>query len=230
MPLNDKGPSDWSAKLVNVAISVAMTIVAIGVGSRLLAGITGGTNIAEEQAALERFSALAAEGSRIGPPDAPVALVVFTDYQCPSCAKFEERLALVRDRIEEPFAIVVRHAPLNRIHPQARTAALAAECAGAEGRFAAMHDALFERAENVGEGNWAQIANAAGVTDSTRFMRCVSGGDMNRVIERDSAATLAIQFRGTPTLVTAQSLVPGVPPDAELERMIRASLESRERR
>jgi protein-disulfide isomerase len=217
---------DWSARLVNVSLSLAMIVVALGVGKKWLIGKEVGPSTREAQAAVTRFNGLAEHGSRLGPADAPVALVVFTDYQCPSCAKFEERLALVRSRIEEPFAVVVRHAPISRIHPQARAAAIAAECAGVGGRFSAMHEALFRGAADIATENWAALATAAGVTDSVEFSRCMQGDRMLAVIARDSIATAAIEFRGTPTLVTAQTLVPGVPPDGELERLIRASLSS----
>jgi protein-disulfide isomerase len=72
-----------------------------------------------------------------GPEGAPLA-VVYGDYECPFCAALEARLRDVHARI------VFRHFPVRASHPRAQAAAYAAEAAGEQGAFWAMHDALFE--------------------------------------------------------------------------------------
>jgi hypothetical protein len=149
MRTTERAGRDWSTILVNVSISVAMITVAGGYAFKLLAGDRGGSDTIASEVASARFDSLASAGYRLGPVGAPAALVVFTDYQCPSCQKFEERLAEVRTLVAEPFAVVIRHALLSRIHPQARGAAVAAECAGDVDRFEAMHNVLFRDGESV---------------------------------------------------------------------------------
>lgn len=78
-----------------------------------------------------------------GPDDAPLTLVEYADYQCPTCIRaygaVEELLRTHGDRIR----LVFRHFPLVSHHPMALPAAIAAEAAGRQGRFWAMHTRIF---------------------------------------------------------------------------------------
>lgn len=64
-------------------------------------------------------------------------MVVYGDYECPYCAAVEERLRAL------PVRVAFRHFPVRSSHPRAHAAACAAEAAGEQGEFWAMHDALF---------------------------------------------------------------------------------------
>lgn len=82
----------------------------------------------------------------IGPYDAPVTIYEFSDYQCPFCLRFFEETKPLLDKnyIETgKVRFVLKDFPLDSIHPQARSAALAAECAGEQGSYWQMHDRLF---------------------------------------------------------------------------------------
>jgi protein-disulfide isomerase len=63
--------------------------------------------------------------------------VVYGDYECPYCAALEARLR------ELALRVCFRHFPVRASHPRAHAAACAAEAAGRQGAFWAMHDALF---------------------------------------------------------------------------------------
>lgn len=84
-----------------------------------------------------------------GPVDAPIQIVVFSDFQCPYCA----RLALVVDMLCEEYgdqiAVWYKHFPLPQ-HTNAPAAARAAIAAGQQGRFWEMHDLLFENQGRIG--------------------------------------------------------------------------------
>jgi protein-disulfide isomerase len=71
-----------------------------------------------------------------GPEGAPL-VIVYGDYECPFCAALEERLR------GAPIRVTFRHFPVRGSHPRAFPAACAAEAAGRQGAFWAMHDALF---------------------------------------------------------------------------------------
>jgi protein-disulfide isomerase len=71
-----------------------------------------------------------------GPEGAPL-VIVYGDYECPFCAALEERLR------GAPVRVAFRHFPVRGSHPRAFPAACAAEAAGRQGAFWAMHDALF---------------------------------------------------------------------------------------
>lgn len=165
-------------------------------------------------------AALAAAGQVMGRAGAPVRVVEFSDFQCPYCAEFARTLRAVRDRHPDVVSIVYRHLPLDAIHPHARAAALAAECAGEQDRFEAFHDALFAGQPGIGIRPWESFAREAGVPDTAAFTRCIQDGRLLARVDRDAAAARAAGMEVTPTLVVGDTLRPGVMDEAELERWI----------
>jgi protein-disulfide isomerase len=91
-----------------------------------------------------------------GPMDAPVTLVKYGDYECPYCGEAHPMLKELLERVGEQVRFVFRHFPLDSMHPRARRAAQAAEAVGSQGRFWEMHDLLYERQDELGEGGVAE--------------------------------------------------------------------------
>jgi protein-disulfide isomerase len=82
-----------------------------------------------------------------GSPTARVALIEFSDFQCPFCGRYarESSPAIQKEFVDSGKVVYVfRHLPLQTIHPFAVKAAQAAECAGMQNQFWAMHDVLFQ--------------------------------------------------------------------------------------
>ena len=140
----------------------------------------------------------------IGRADAPVTLIEFTDYECPFCKRFHERTwpelkAKYVDTGKVRF--VVRDLPL-AFHSQALPAAIAARCAGEQGHFAAVFDALIA----VPELSTAAISGAvarAGV-DRAAYQRCTAGPAVRQAIDADTAEAERLGINGTPGFVIAQ--------------------------
>jgi protein-disulfide isomerase len=80
----------------------------------------------------------------IGHADALVTVVEYGDLECPNCKQAAPAVKLLLHRFAGRIRFVFRHFPLEEVHPHAIAAAEAAESAGAQGRFWAMHDLLFE--------------------------------------------------------------------------------------
>jgi protein-disulfide isomerase len=78
-----------------------------------------------------------------GKEDAPVTLVLFSDFECPWCGKLEPVLAELLAKNPDKVRIVFKHLPLP-MHQQAEAASLAAIAAQKQGKFWEMHDALFQ--------------------------------------------------------------------------------------
>ena len=82
-----------------------------------------------------------------GDPNAPITIVEFSDFQCPFCARFHSNTF---PQIEQNYLstgkvnFVYRDFPIDSIHPNARPAALASECADDQEEFWGYHDKLFE--------------------------------------------------------------------------------------
>ena len=85
----------------------------------------------------------------LGPEDAPITIVVFSDFECPFCA---QAVPIVKQMLEEnpgKIRFVLRDFPLEQIHPNAFKAAKAANCAGDQGKYWEMHDLLFANQQEL---------------------------------------------------------------------------------
>jgi protein-disulfide isomerase len=80
----------------------------------------------------------------LGPSDAPVNVVEYGDFECPNCKQAAPAVKLLLARFDGRVRFVYRHFPLEKVHPHALHAALAAESAAVQGKFWPMHDMLFE--------------------------------------------------------------------------------------
>jgi protein-disulfide isomerase len=172
---------------------------------------------------LENAATLAATGQVMGRPDAPVKIVEFSDFQCPYCARAQEVIERVRRRHPERVAVVFRHFPLDAIHPHARTAAMASECAAEQGRFHAYHDALFSRQDSIGARTWEAFATDAGLRDLPAFRQCVDSRRHAAAVERDAKIAAELGLEVTPSLIVNGELRVGLPTEDELERWVLAA-------
>ncbi|HET7464425.1 MAG TPA: DsbA family protein [Longimicrobium sp.] len=169
---------------------------------------------------VENWEALTSAGQWLGNPRAPVRIVEFSDFQCPFCARTHPVLEAVRRRHPDQVAVLYRHFPLDAIHPYARQAALASECAAAQGRFGEYSTALFAQQDSIGVKTWPRFAAEAGVRDTAAFARCFSTARALANVDRDARAGRDADVQVTPTLVINGTLRPGAVSEAELERLV----------
>jgi protein-disulfide isomerase len=94
--------------------------------------------------AVKPFSPDAPDFRRLGPSDAKVHIVEFSDFQCPACRMAEPPLRNILAAYEGKVRLTFKHFPLERPHPWARPAAVAADCAGRQGRFWEYHHRLYD--------------------------------------------------------------------------------------
>jgi protein-disulfide isomerase len=144
----------------------------------------------------------------VGRSDAPLAIIEYSDFQCPFCAQhFKETWpSLKRDFVDTGVALTaLRHLPI-KSHPYARAAAMTAECAASQGRFLDMHDLLFARQSELSEEAGRTAAADLGL-DETLFQRCMSA-DAGQAVDEDEATALALGITGTPTFLIG-SIVSG---------------------
>jgi len=146
-----------------------------------------------------------ASGDTIGEP-----MVVFTDYECPACQRFETSvLPAVRRRYGDQFQVVYRHLPLS-IHPHAVMAAVAAECAAQQGRFEEMHRVLFQRQSEFAREPWVAFASTAGVSDVDRFSGCLASQATKDIVANDAALAREMGISATPTLLLRGTRIPSI--------------------
>lgn len=165
-------------------------------------------------------------GHRMGPADAAVTIVEFSDFQCPFCGVLAERLHALQEKYPDEVAVVYRHFPL-ATHSHAVAAVRASECAAAQGRFAAFHDALFAARDSIGAIPWSRFATTAGVADTASFRRCADGSGPLRALARDTLAGRRLEVSATPTLLINELRFQGALPMDTLEVYVERALRAR---
>ena len=142
-----------------------------------------------------------------GNPNAKLVVVEFSDFQCPACQRHAlATQPVLDDRFVNTGDVlwVAKHFPL-RIHPRAPVAGAAAECAGDQGKFWAMHHRLFEDMEKwstADDPDTALVALTADLElDRARFTACLSGRKALERVLGDLYDAQAIGVRSTPTFV-----------------------------
>lgn len=119
----------------------------------------------------------------VGPPDAPVTLVEYGDYECPHCGRAFPVLEDIRLEMGDSLRFAYRHYPINLGHTHAQMAAEAAEAAGAQGRFWEMHAKLFRNQEALDRASLERYAIEIGL-DLARFhMELATRAHRERVLE-----------------------------------------------
>ncbi len=129
-----------------------------------------------------------ADSPQRGPSDAWVTVVEFADFECPFCRGEEAVVEDIESNYGGDLRLVFKNFPLTSIHPQAQAAAIAANCAGTQGKFWEMHDMLFKGALDAS----TLLADAQQVPglDVTAWQACIATPDpANRIADDVALAT-----------------------------------------
>lgn len=159
----------------------------------------------------------------LGPADARVTIVEFSDYECPFCKRAEASIAEVKKVYGDKVRLAYRHYPLP-FHANARPAALASLCANEQGKFWPYHDKLME-ASDLSAANLQQIASDLGL-DRTKFDECVAANKYGDQIDKDLAAGQAAGVSGTPAFFINGRMLDGAQPFEKFQEIIDEELET----
>jgi protein-disulfide isomerase len=132
-----------------------------------------------------------------GPPEAPLTLVEYGDYQCSTCGEAQPIVAEVRRRLGSRLRFVFRHFPLEQ-HQHARHAALAAESAASQARFWPMHHLLFAHQKALEVDHLTTYAAEIGL-DVGRFAKGLKSRPHAARVRADIDSGLRSGVQGTPT-------------------------------
>jgi Na+:H+ antiporter, NhaA family len=163
-------------------------------------------------------------GTRLGPPTAAVTIIEFSDFECPFCKDHAEVLAKMHGRFGDDVAIIFRHYPLTRRHVHAFDAAMASECAGAQGRFGAYREALFRDQALIGAVSWTQFAREVHVPDTLGFEACMAARQQAPRVQLDLEAGRMIGIRATPTSIINGLKVTGAIDEERFAMLIEQAL------
>ncbi|MEX2054357.1 MAG: thioredoxin domain-containing protein [Candidatus Colwellbacteria bacterium] len=196
-----------STTLRSYGVPIAIVFVGILIAGALF--LTGDKGIPPDTA-LETTDIQPNESFRLpsdtdhlrGDPDAPVAIIEFSDFECPFCAQIHHTLARI---VEENSDVkwIYRHFPLSTIHPKAIAAAVASECiANLSGNeaFWLFVDEAFSNQRLLSD-SWYRIqAESLGVNPGD-FDSCMEDQSVVAGIQRDLDEAINSGGTGTPYIV-----------------------------
>ncbi|MEO8755796.1 MAG: DsbA family protein [Casimicrobiaceae bacterium] len=133
-----------------------------------------------------------------GPERAPVTVVEYGDFECPSCKVAFPAVKLLIATFGVAVRFAYRHFPLEQVHPHAELAAEAAETAGAQGKFWPMHDLLFENQQHLKANSLRGYAQRLGL-DLERYDYEMNDHVYLQRVREHIATGAASGVRGTPS-------------------------------
>ena len=151
---------------------------------------------------------------------------LYTDYQCPYCAKAEPKFEEAAKKLDGIMNVTVRHMPLN-MHANAVPAALAVEAAEAQGKHLEMANKLFAT-----QNDWKSIkerdklrtlfndyAKELGL-NTEEFDKVLLASDTVKPIQRDYEHAVKIGVKGTPTFVVNDKVVDGLDSSSSVDDLV----------
>lgn len=166
-----------------------------------------------------------------GDKNANLALIEYSDLECPFCKTFHPTMQQVLDEYKGKVVWIYRHYPLS-FHQNAQKEAEAAECAaklGGNDTFWKYVDAIYERTTANGTGfaldKLAPLAVEVGLNE-TQFTECLDGGEMTKTVQDDMSGGTQAGVSGTPGTIVlnrktkATQMIPGALPYIEVKKIV----------
>jgi len=159
----------------------------------------------------------------LGPADAPVTIIEFSDYLCPACRKAHEVTGKIKEIYKDRIRWVFKDFPL-RMHKWADKAAEAAHCAGEQGKFWEYQDILFGSQEELNPSRLKQYAKEMDL-QTRQFDECLDSGRYKSTVEDDVEAARKGGINSTPTFVINGVPSPGALSLENFQKLIDAALQ-----
>ena len=125
-----------------------------------------------------------------------ITVVEYSDIDCPFCSRFHDTMKQVVEEYDGQVQWGYKHFPLTSLHPHATAKAVAAECAGAQGKFWEYTDGLFDN-PSTSTDEIDTVAEEVGL-DVAAFNDCIDSGEKDGVVSADANEATDLGGRGTP--------------------------------
>lgn len=149
-----------------------------------------------------------------GPEDAPVVMAVFSDFQCPYCARIGSILDKVLEKHPKKVKLVYKYFPLPN-HRYAFKAAQAAEAAHQQGKFWEYHDLIYKNFSSLNDTKFEEFRDTLKL-DKEKFDKAMNAAETKAKINTDKNEGSSAEVRGTPTVfVNGRMVRPARPENIE---------------
>lgn len=155
----------------------------------------------------------------LGPDDAPITIVEFSDFQCPFCRRFhDETYQALLNAYPGQIRFVYRNLPLTSIHPDAMPSAIASLCANDQNAYWDYHGKLFS-SETLTRETFIQYAEDLSL-NVDEFSACLDSGKHDEFIEQDMNFALDLGVQSTPTFFINGLAIVGAQPLSAFQQII----------
>jgi protein-disulfide isomerase len=163
-----------------------------------------------------------------GPKNAPITMVVFSDFQCPFCSKVEPTIERLEREYPGKIRVVWKDFPLN-FHQNAKPAAIAARVAGESGKFWQMHKKLFENQSALDRPSLERYAGELGL-DVGKMKAALDSNKYGADIDADMAAGSKLGVSGTPATFVNGRKIGGAYPYETFKKIVDQELAKAKKR
>jgi protein-disulfide isomerase len=132
----------------------------------------------------------------MGPKDAPIQIIEFSDFECPYCKRGADAVQKVTEHYGDKVHLVFRDFPLS-FHKKAKLAAEASQCANDQGKFWEYHNKLFVSQRKLNKEDLLGYARDFGL-DLKAFESCLDTGKYSQEVQKDMNDGSAAGVKGTP--------------------------------
>lgn len=140
----------------------------------------------------------------IGEESAEIAIIEFSDYQCPYCRRhYKQTMPQIEKNYVETGKVkyVMKQFPLD-FHAKARGASVAALCVERlqPGQYFKAHEAIFGGETTLNQVSYAALADSLGIS-SSKYKSCLDDPKMPQIVDRDMAQGQSVGVSGTPAFL-----------------------------
>ncbi|MFH1537009.1 MAG: thioredoxin domain-containing protein [Patescibacteria group bacterium] len=210
--------------LIGMAVSSDEEDAAVNTNSNTNTNQVADTNTAPTASAIDTSKIVIGDSEEVyGNADADITFVEFSDFQCPYCQKFHPTMEAFAEKNKDDIRWVFKHFPI-KSHPQAKPAAIAAECANEQGKYIEYVAALFENQSSLADDYYSELASELGLVAST-FETCLTSTEVETKVDNDYNMALSLGVTGTPNTIAYNSdgeaeLIGGAVDEAYLESVL----------
>ena len=205
----------WGQLLVGDASEAAAQAI-----TETAADPVAGQDSPDANAEIVRYEIPVDDDPSIGPENAAITIVEFSDYECPYCRKWHSDVfTKLMEEYPEQVRLVYRDFPLSSIHANAAPAAEAANCANEQGKFWPFHEKLFSAELGLGEQAYQEYATSLGLNLQS-FLECVNSDRYQEEVQADYQFAADLGVRSTPTFFINGIAVVGAQPFEVFQQVI----------
>jgi protein-disulfide isomerase len=215
--------SHFYSVLVVFAFFIGILVGYLAWGRKSISAAPAANNPSAQAAPTQAFRRydIPTEGfPSIGPEDAPIVIVEFSDYQCPFCKRWHDQVyESLMAAYPSQIRLVYRNLPLTQLHPQAMASAEASLCAGEQNAYWQYHGKLFENSDVLTDDIFSTLATDLGL-DMAAFETCMTEHKFQAEIQTDMQFAIDLGIQSTPTFFINGLAIVGAQPLTAFQQII----------